>query len=129
MSVVFTSVDATLAAIRVARRFAEAMGTGVTLVHFQPVAFAAPLEAPPGLSPVETDAFRAHLEAEGGGDTRVRVFVCRDPRRMMSLALGAHSLVVIGGRRRWWPTRANRWRRLLEAQGHWVIFVDEAAHA
>jgi len=37
--------------------------------------------------------------------------------------------VVVGGRRRWWPTTASRLCRLLEARGHYVLFVDEVLHA
>jgi hypothetical protein len=126
--VVFTTIDQTLRAVRVARRLADAMGSGVTVVHFQSVDFGAPLEDPVGISPVETDDFTSRLEAEGA-PIRVRVWVCRDARRAISLALGAHALVVVGGRRRWWPTRSGRWQRRLEAQGHFVVFVDEAVHA
>jgi hypothetical protein len=53
-------------------------------------------------------------------------------RRVADLAralLRRGSLVVIGGRHSWWPTRPERLRRTLEAQGHIVVFVNEAEHA
>jgi hypothetical protein len=43
--------------------------------------------------------------------------------------LPRRSLVVIGGRPRWWPTPVSRLRRLLEAQGHSVLFIPEVPHA
>jgi len=124
--VLFTSIDETLRAVRVARRLARAMHSHVTIVHFRPIGFAAPLEAAPGLSPVETDAFRARLEAEDC-DARIRVCVCRDARQAIPSVLQEHSLIVIGGRRRWWPTPSDRWRRTLEEQGYLVVFVDATA--
>jgi hypothetical protein len=120
--VLFTSIDETLHAVRVARRLARATRGGVTVVHFRPVGFAAPLEEPAGLSPLETDAFKARLEAEDG-DLRIRVCLCRDARQAIQSLIPAQSLVVIGGRRRWWSTPSERWRRTLEARGHAVVFV------
>ena len=35
-----------------------------------------------------------------------------------------NSLVVVAGRRGWWPTQSNRWRRALEDEGHFVAFID-----
>jgi len=87
------------------------------------VPFQLPVDAPDGISPVETDAFVARLQAEGF-DVRVRVYLCREERRTISLAFRRHSLVVLAGRRRWWPTLAERWRRWLESAGHFVVFVD-----
>jgi hypothetical protein len=122
--VLFTSPDETLRAVRGARRLARPMGSGVTVVHFRPIDFGMPLEEPAGLSPVQTEDFKARLEAEDP-DTRVRVCVCRNARQAIPSVLPAHSLIVIGGRHRWWPTRSDRWRRTLEALGYVVVFVNE----
>jgi hypothetical protein len=124
--VIFTSTGDTLRAVRVASRLAREMRRGVTIIHFRPIGFAAPLEEPPGLSPVETDAFKARL-AEEACDARIRVCVCRDARQAIPSVLPARSLVVVGGRHHWWPTRSDRWRRDLEARGYVVAFVDETA--
>jgi hypothetical protein len=40
------------------------------------------------------------------------------------MAFKPNSLVVIAGRRGWLPTQSTRWRRALEAAGHFVVFVD-----
>jgi len=121
--VVFTSIEETLAAVRVAGDFARALGVPVTLVHFRPVPYALPVDQPCGISPVETEAFIARLRVECL-DVRVRVWSCRDERRAMRLAFKGHSLIVIAGRRRWWPTRSGRLRRMLEEAGHYVVFAD-----
>jgi len=125
--VVHTSEAETLAAVRVAGDFAKALGVPVTLVHFRTVPYPLAIDAPTGVSPVETDAFLARLRAEAL-DIRVRVYLCRDGRRSVPQALGPHSLIVIGGRRGWWPTASEQWRRTLEAAGHFVVFVDGSEH-
>lgn len=124
----FTSFEETLAAIPVASRLARALRSRLTVVHLKPVAFGAPLEDPCGLSPVETNEFRARLEAEHS-DAEAKVCVCRDARAALSAVFKSRSLVVLGRHRRWWPTYADRWRRTLEGAGHVVVVVDEHPHA
>ena len=81
----FTSFEETLAAIPVASRLAQALRSRLMVIHFKPVAFGAPLEDPCGLSPVETNEFRARLEAEQS-DAEARVCVCRDARAALATA-------------------------------------------
>jgi hypothetical protein len=125
--VVYTSIDDTLAAVRLAGGFAKGLDVPVTLIHFRAVPYALPLDAPCGISPVETDEFLERLRAEGL-DISVRVDLCRDECHAIPLAFKPHSLIVIAGQRRWWPTRTERWSRALEAAGHFVVFVDHAEH-
>jgi hypothetical protein len=75
--VLFTSVDETLAAVRIASDLAEALTVSLTLIHLRVVPFALPIDAPVGDSPVETDAFLDRLDSEGL-NVSVRVCLCRD---------------------------------------------------
>jgi hypothetical protein len=111
----------------VAGDFAKALGVPVTVIHFRTVPFALPVDAPCGMSPVETDAFITRLRAEGA-DIRVRVYLCRDEQQAIPVALNRHSLVVIAGRRSWWPGQSEQRRRMLEAAGHFVMFVNTSGH-
>jgi hypothetical protein len=124
----FTSFEETVAAIPTASRLALALRSRLTVVHLKPIPFAQPLESPCGQSPVETREFRARLETEDC-EAETRVCVCRDAGAALSTLLSRRSLVVLGGHRRWWQTPADRWRRKLEAAGHLVVLVDEAASA
>jgi hypothetical protein len=125
--VVFTSIDGTLAAVRVAGGFAKALGVPVTVIHVRTVPYALPVDAPCGTSPVDTETFIERLRAEDL-DMRVHVYLCRDERQTIPLAFKRHSLIVVAGRRRWWPTDSERWRRMLEAAGHLVVFVDTSEY-
>jgi hypothetical protein len=122
--VLFTTIAETLAAVRVASHFAKTLEVPITLLHFRIVSYPLAVDAPAGISPVETVEFIDRLREEGL-DVRVRVYLCRDAFAAVPLALSSPSLVVIGGRRRWWASRSDRWRRALEARGHLVISANE----
>jgi hypothetical protein len=128
VSVLYTTFEDTLEAVRVAADLAQAMLVPLRVVHFRTVPVQVPVNHPDGLSPVETDAFVGRLRQEGITSARVRVYLCRDEVTTIPFAFGPHSIVVIGGRRSRWPTRAERWRRALESAGHFVLFVDSSDH-
>ena len=124
--VMYTSIDETLRAVRVAGNFAKTLGVPVTLVHIRAIPYALPVDAPCGVSPVETESFVGCLRAEAP-EVNVRTYLCRDRRSAIPAAFKPHSLIVVGGhQRRWWRTEADFWRRALEAAGHFVVFVDKA---
>lgn len=127
ISVVYTTVDATLEAARVAAELAGAMHLPLRVVHFRTVPRQVLVDQPDGLSPIESEMFLKRLREEGI-TARMRVYLCRDEIRTIGCAFRSNSIVVIGGRRSWWPTRAERWRHALESAGHFVVFVDPCEH-
>jgi hypothetical protein len=68
--------------------------------------------------------FRVIAE-ESPVETTVQIYLCRDRVDTLKAALSTRSLVVIGGRRRWWPTAEKRLARSLRSEGHEVIFTDK----
>ncbi len=123
--VLYTDLEETLCAVRVADRLASTIGGGVTVIHFRMFGFAEPLDHPACPSPVETAAFRAGLAAEDC-EASVRVCLCRDARQAIRSVIDGQSLVVIGGRRRWWRTPSSWWRRMLEEEGYVVVLASDA---
>jgi hypothetical protein len=121
--VVYTTVEETFAAIRIADDFARTLGVPITVVHFRTVPYVLPLERPNGISPIETEEFVERLRAEGL-NANLHVYLGRDEQRTMPSVFEPHSLIVLGGRPSWLPTRSERTRRMLEAAGHFVMFVD-----
>lgn len=120
--IVFTSNAATQQAVNVASRLADAMGASLTMVDFQCTRHP---DRPPVGDPGDEDKGLIERLRLDGERVNARFYVCRTVEQAIPLALSPHSLVVIGGRRSWLPTREERLRRALEAAGHFVIFVDE----
>lgn len=121
--VVFTTVEATLSALRKAAQLAHRLAAGITLVVPQVVPYPLPLESPPVLLDWNERRFRVIAE-ESPVEMTVRIYLCRDRNQTVRAALKPSSLIVIGGRKRWWPTNESRLARTLRDAGHEVIFTE-----
>lgn len=123
VSVVFTSVDATLGALKAARDLARSLGGHITLLVPQIVPYPLPLSNPP----VQVDFNERRLRMIASGcrvETRVCICLCRDRVETLKSVLKPHSLVVVGSRKRWWPTAEKRLADKLRSAGHEVIVTE-----
>jgi hypothetical protein len=123
VAVVFTSPAATIAALRHAGSLADRLSARITLMVLQYIPFQFPLESPPVLLDFSEQRFQ-QIAAASCVETKVQIYLCRDPLETLKGALSARSLVVIGGRRRWWPTREKSMARQLRRAGYEVVFTE-----
>jgi hypothetical protein len=123
VDVVFTSIEPTLAALREAGALAGRLKGRITLVVPQIVPYPLPLKTPPVLIEFNEKRFRV-IASESRVETTVRIYLCRDDIEALATVLKPHSVVVLGGRRRWWPTPGKRLARKLRRAGHEVIFTE-----
>ncbi len=121
--VVFTSVEATIHAIRRAGALATRLSAHITLVVPQVVPYPLPLTSPPVLLDFSERRFRV-IAAQSPVETTVRLYLCRDQMETLESVLEPHSLIVLGGPRRWWPTQEKRLAAKLRRAGHEVIFTE-----
>jgi hypothetical protein len=121
--VLFTSTNQTLKALEKARELARPFGAGILVVAAQVVPYPLPLDRP--LVPFEFVVRRFKEMAERFPEnTRVFVYLCRDLLEALKQILTPNSLVVIGIRKRVWPTREERLARKLRRAGHDVVLVE-----
>jgi hypothetical protein len=124
ISVIFTSVESTVAALRKAGNLAGGLAARITLLVLQIVPYPLPLEHPPVLLDWSETRFRA-IACQSPVETVVRLYLCRDKTQTLKAALRPGSLVVIGGRkRRWLFSREKRLAATLRRAGHKVIFSE-----
>jgi hypothetical protein len=123
IDVVFTSMDTTLAALKKAAALADRLGARITLLVPQVVPYPLPLESPPVLLEWNERRFRVIAE-ECPVETTVHIYLCRDRVQTLLAVLRPDSLVVVGGRKRWWPTPESSLARRLRRGGHKVVFAE-----
>ena len=121
--VVFTDTPGTLAALQTADRLAKRLEARLRLVMPYEVPYALPLTAPAVPVGFLEGQLRT-LASEVPMEIAAQIYLCRDRRRTLRVVLKARSLVIVGGRKRWWPTPEQRLARALNKDGHHVIFAE-----
>jgi hypothetical protein len=131
VNLIFTNQQVTVRALETVESLARDLGACIrlraTIVVPYPLAVD---ESPVSIPFLERSLFDmiSRLERDGFKAT-AHLYVCRDRDKALLQVLEPNALVVIGGKRRWWPTDATRLARTLGSQGHRVVFVDSRAPA
>jgi hypothetical protein len=123
IAVLFTSVESTLAALKEAGDLANHLGAQITLVVPQVVPYPLPLQSPPVRAEFSERRFRV-IASESPVETTVQIYLCRDRWAALETALRPGSIVVLAGRKRWWPTKNEILARRLRSAGYEVIFKE-----
>jgi hypothetical protein len=123
VAVVFTSPEATLCALKQAGALASRLSARIVLVVPQVVPFPLPLTSPPVLLDFQEERLRS-IASQSSVETTVRIYLCRDRWELLETALKPRSLVVVGGRKKWWPTAEKLLARRLRKSGHEVILAE-----
>ena len=123
ISVVFTSIEATLTALKEAGNLASSLGGRITLIVPQIVPYPLPLTSPPVLIDFSERRLRV-IASNSKVETRVSIYLCRNPLEILRSVLRPHSLVVIGSRKSWWPTAEKRLAAKLRHFGHQVVVTE-----
>ena len=121
--VVHTSVHGTLTALTRAAALAKGLKARLRLVMMNVIPYPLPLDSPP----IQRDfSERRLLEIASASpiETTVHLCMCRQRLETLIAFLRPHSLVVIGGRKTWWPTKEGKLARELRRAGHDVILAE-----
>lgn len=128
VTVVNTTHDGTVAALKAAADLARHLGADIVLLA-------------PHVVPIQISLDRPHVaieilkrryidlvaEAEIIDEQiAIRILLCRNRVEALKQTLAPHSLIVIGGSSQWWRIRERRLARRLQKMGHHVVFVDSA---
>ena len=123
LSVIFTSFDATIVALKMAAALASGLRARITLVVPQVVPYPLPLENPP-LVLEFTQKRLGEVASDIPVETTIRHYLCRDRLVTLSAVLKPGSIVVIGSHKKWSPTREKILARRLRRFGHDVILTE-----
>jgi hypothetical protein len=124
VTVLYTTVPATLRALRRAGELATQLGARIRILIPQVVSYPLPLDRPQVDPEFKVRRFRT-VSVDGAVETRIDVVLCREACSGITQNLDSQSIVLIGGCERWWPTREKRLAKRLRLAGHHVIWVPE----
>ncbi len=126
VNVIFTDLAATAAALKIAQLLAGELGARIRVR----AAVAVPFQFPVGRPHISVDFLQdvlrklvSHADLDPF-DPTVHLYFCRDRLQTLLQVLKPDSLVLIGGRKHWWPTKEHRVAREISSKGHQVVFVD-----
>jgi hypothetical protein len=126
VNVIFTEPQATSAALKAAESFARGLGACVRLRAAITVPWQLPLDQPPVSVSFFAQILRDLVDQQNPDalERTVHLYICRAWAETLLEVLRPNSVVVIGGRKHWWPTAESRLARALRAKGHQVVLVD-----
>ena len=121
--VLHTTTKGTLQALKTAACIAQGLAAQIRLLVPQIVPYPLPLESPAIPKEFTERRFRT-VASEATVETYIDIRLCRDRWALLESALKPRSLVVLSGRRSWWPTSESRLAGRLQRLGHQVVFAD-----
>ena len=126
VTVIATTQEGTLAALRTARNLARDLELQLALVSVKVVPYHFPVEAPPVSISFLTQHALTLVAASGAKpeETTLQVYLCRDRTQCLRQVLAPNSLVVVGGRKRWWVGQEQKLETYLRTLGHRTIFAE-----
>jgi hypothetical protein len=129
VTVVFSTTEGTLAALRTAATLAKDLAARVLLVvpHVVPLQF--PVDRPPISVPFLEQRQLALVSASGirAEEVNIQIYLCRNRKNCLREVLNSPSLVVVGGRNHSWFAKEQELERYLRSLGHHVVFAEMEA--
>jgi len=130
INVVFTSTRHTPSALAAAARYARDLDAQIHFLVIQavPVHYSSLSYPPVSLQFVQERARRMALACAEDIEIRVQVYLCGDSTQCILRVLKPHSVVIIGGSKRWWRTHEDRLAAVLRSNGHRTVLIDGRKH-
>ncbi len=129
VNVVYTGPDSTVTALRAAESLVRSLGTTLHIramvVVPRQLAIELTFTSVQFLKRLLTDL--VERTSSRHCEYVLHIYVCRDRVETLLRVLPPASLLVIGGRRRFWPTTESRLSKAAISAGHSVAFVDAKA--
>ncbi len=129
ITVISTTTEGTLAALKTAARVATNLDAPITLTIIKEVRRHLSLEVPPLL--IEFIEERAYaLVADAGirdKSVSIHIWFCHDRKKCLRQSLGPQTIAVVGGTKHWWQREERKLEEWLCREGYPTIFADADA--
>jgi len=125
VTVVHTSTEATIAALKTAAELATGLGAELALLWAEEIPLQYPLrDLPVPIEMLERQPRKVvYLSGVRERQVLTQLLLCRDQYTAIPHSLSSHSLVVIGKSAAWWSRPGKKLERILREAGHQVVPV------
>ena len=120
VNLVYTQLPGAAKSLDVASGLARGLGARVTVHVAQVIPYPLALKSPQ--VPVQfAEQQLLAMAGEQPVETSIKIYLCRDLTETIRQVLKPDSMVIVGSRKRWWPTREKKLAAALRRDGHRVI--------
>jgi len=120
--VVFTNIHDASQALKSAAVWADRLNFGIDLI----VPWVVPYPLPPSNPTASIEFILNQIRwttVSNDVPVEAHVYLCRDRLQILIEVLPARSVVVIGGKRTWWPSASVRLARQLRSRGYFAVLA------
>jgi hypothetical protein len=122
IDVLFTSPEATIEALEQTGNLLRGLDARVNLIAPITVPHALALNHPP-VSVAFNEQRLQDIASESPIETAAHLYICRCPYETLTSVLKPGSVLVVGTRKKWWPTWERRLARKLETAGFRILLL------
>jgi hypothetical protein len=119
----FTSPEATGTALERTAGLLAGLNARIKLVAVLTVPYALALNRPPFSASFHEQRLQ-DIASKSPVETAAHLYFCRCPFETLTSVLKPDSVVIVGTRKRWWPTRERRLARKLESAGFRSLILE-----
>jgi hypothetical protein len=124
LNVVFTTHAGTRAALVATTAWQSCLDARIVLWYAFGVPHAFPLDSPP-VSPAFTEQRLTGLALNCCADREIEIQIChcRGERECLGSIIRSGSIILLGGRKRWWRTNEEGLTRFFDSRGYRALFI------
>jgi hypothetical protein len=123
VALLFTSPEATVSALERTAALLRGLNARINLVAVQTVPYRLAVNNPP-ISISFNEQRLEDIASESPIETTAHLYICRCPLETLTSVLQPGSTLVVGTRKRWWPTWERKLARKLESAGLRILLLE-----
>ncbi len=123
VALLFTSAEVTVSALEKTAALLRGLDARINLVAIQTVPYRLALNNPP-VSISFNEQRLQNIASESPIETAAYLYICRCPFETLTSVLNPDSVLIVGTRKRWWPTWERRLAGKLESAGFRIVLLE-----
>lgn len=123
INVLFTSPEATVEVLERTGNLLRGLNARIDLIALLAVPYPLALNNPP-VSVAFTEQRLLDIASQSPVDTSAHLYICRSPLEALTSVLKPGSVLIVGNRKRWWPSWEQRLAQKIESAGFQTLLLE-----